>query len=315
MCTWTWAMPRRSFVRIVQPYSGTILHLSPTRHARRNAHCRTRRTSSFQSKTEARAVAPAHSVIIAGAGIGGLSAALALAQHGFGVAIVARSAARDFEDRGAALIAADGLWSTLRENLGHSHEPRFARHSAWRAVAPADAVAPELRVPAINLWLGSRAHLVHYPVRGGRLINIVAIIRDEWREAGWSASGEREEILARFASSVWSAPARAIVAAPRDWQKWALFDRAPPAYWGKGAVTLLGDAAHPMLPYLAHGAAMAIEDAAILANELARTPDQAASAMRRYEAARQRRTARAQGAARRNGMIYHMGGAEAFLRG
>src|SRR2546429_5415646 len=96
-----------------------------------------------------------------------------------GVAIVARSPARDFEDRGAALIAADGLWSTLRRNLGHSREPRFARHSAWRAVAPADAVAPELRVPAINLWLGSRAHLVHYPVRGGRLVNIVAIIRDE----------------------------------------------------------------------------------------------------------------------------------------
>ncbi len=231
-----------------------------------------------------------------------------------GVAIVARSAARDFEDRGAALIAADGLWSTLRRNLGHSREPRFARHSAWRAVAPPDAVAPELRVPAINLWLGSGAHLVHYPVRGGRLINIVAIIRDEWREAGWSASGEREEILARFASSVWSAPARAIVAAPRDWQKWALFDCAPLASWGKGAVTLLGDAAHPMLPYLAQGAAMAIEDAVVLAQRLAEMRADPAAAMRRYEGQRRARTARAQRAARRNGDVYQLGGPAGALR-
>jgi len=231
-----------------------------------------------------------------------------------GVTISARSAGRDFEDRGAALIAADGLWSTLRRSLGHWREPRFARHSAWRAVAQAEAVAPELRVPAIHLWLGSGAHLVHYPVRGGRLINIVAIIRDDWRDVGWSASGERAEILARFASSVWSAPARAIVAAPRDWQKWALFDRAPLAYWGKGAVTLLGDAAHPMLPYLAQGAAMAIEDAVVLAQRLAEMRADPAGAMRRYEGQRRARTARAQRAARRNGEVYQLGGPAGFMR-
>ena len=169
-------------------------------------------------------------------------------------------------------------------------------------------------MPAINLWLGSRAHLVHYPVRGGRLINIVAIIRDEWREAGWSANGEREEILARFASSVWSAPARAIVAAPRDWQKWAIFDRAPLASWGKGAVTLLRDAAHPMLPYLAQGAAMAIEDAVVLAQRLAEMRADPAAAMRRYEGQRRVRTARAQRAARRNGDIYQLGGPGGTLR-
>src|SRR5262249_15904466 len=201
-----------------------------------------------------------------------------------GVTISARSARHHFEDGGVALIAADGLWSPLRRSLGYRREPRFARHSAWRAVAPAEALAPQLRVPAINLWLGSRAHLVHYPVRGGKLINIVAIIRDVWREAGWSASGERVDILARFANPVWSAPARAIGAAAGDWQKWALFDAAPLAYWGKGAVTLLGDAAHPMLPYLAQGAAMAIEDAVVLAQRLAEMRADPIGAMRRYEA-------------------------------
>src|SRR5262249_49956987 len=120
----------------------------------------------------------------------------------------------------------------------------------------------------INLWLGSRAHLVHYPVRGGKLINIVAIIRDVWREAGWSASGERVDILARFANPVWSAPARAIVAAPRDWQKGALFDAAPPAYWGRGAVTRWGEAANPVFPYPARGAARAMEEGVLWAQRL-----------------------------------------------
>src|SRR5262249_21918774 len=140
----------------------------------------------------------------------------------------------------------------------------FPRRTAWRALARADALMPELRAPAVNLWFGTRAHLVHYPVRGGSLINVVAIVRDDWREPGWSAPGERAEILARYHAPMWSAVPRALLAAPEHWQKWALYDRPPLARWGKGAVTLLGDAAHPMLPYLAQGAAMAIEDAAVL---------------------------------------------------
>ena len=115
-------------------------------------------------------------------------------------------------------------------------------------------------------------------------------------------------------AGVWPAPAREILGAPRQWQKWALYDRAPLAHWGKGPVTLLGDAAHPMLPYLAQGAAMAIEDAAVLAQRLSETPDNPAPAMRLYERQRQGRTARAQRAAQRNGTIYHMGGAAALLR-
>jgi 2-polyprenyl-6-methoxyphenol hydroxylase-like FAD-dependent oxidoreductase len=231
-----------------------------------------------------------------------------------GVTISARSPQGDIEHRGAALIGADGLWSSLRGNLGHRRAPRFAGHSAWRALAPAEAVAPELRAPAVNLWLGSAAHLVHYPVRGGSLVNVVAIMRDDWRETGWSAPAEHAEILARYSAAAWSATARALLAAPRHWQKWALYDRQPLAHWGTGAVTLLGDAAHPMLPYLAQGAAMAIEDAAVLAQRLAETRDNPAAAMRRYERQRRSRTARAQRAARRNGTIYQLAGPAASLR-
>jgi salicylate hydroxylase len=231
-----------------------------------------------------------------------------------GVTVFARSAQHRVEDRGIALIAADGLWSSLRRRLGHRREPRFARRTAWRALARADALMPELRAPAVNLWFGTRAHLVHYPVRSGSLINVVAIVRDDWREPGWSAPGDRAEILARYRTPMWSAVPRAILAAPEHWQKWALYDRPPLARWGKGAVTLLGDAAHPMLPYLAQGAAMAIEDAAVLAQRLADARDDPAGAMRRYERQRRERAARAQRAARRNGIVYQLGGPGAFLR-
>jgi salicylate hydroxylase len=236
------------------------------------------------------------------------------ALHRNGVTISVLASQRAAEERGAALVAADGLWSTLRTRLGDAGEARFARHTAWRALLPADAVIADLRAPVVNLWFGRNAHLVHYPIRGGSLINVVAIIRDDWREGGWNAPGDRDEILARYPAGRWPPPARAILGAAPKWHKWALYDRAPLAQWGTGAVTLLGDAAHPMLPYLAQGAAMAIEDAAVLAQRLGATPDDPAGAMRGYERARRARTARVQRDARRNGTAYHIGGAGALLR-
>jgi salicylate hydroxylase len=238
----------------------------------------------------------------------------AFATHDNGVITAASHGPQTVEARGMALVAADGLWSALRRRLGHQAEPHFADHTAWRTLVPADAAPAAFARPAVNLWLGRQGHLVHYPINGGRMINVVAILRDDWREPGWSAPASRAEVLDRFPAAMWHASARELLSAAEHWQKWALADCAPFGSWGKGPVTLLGDAAHPMLPYLAQGAAMAIEDAAVLGNCLARTPDDAAGALRAYERIRIPRTTRTQRAARRNSTAYHMGGVQAFLR-
>ena len=233
--------------------------------------------------------------------------------HDGGVAVAALQGSQAFEAQGVALIAADGLWSTLRQRLGHRAAPRAAGHTAWRTLVPADNAARDFAAPAVNLWLGHDAHMVHYPVKAGRMINVIAIVDDDWREPGWNMPGATREILGRFAPEHWHASARDLLAAAERWQKWALFDRAPLATWGDGPVTLIGDAAHPMLPYLAQGAAMAIEDAAVLAACLSSDSD-VPSALRRYEARRLPRTARVQRDARHNGTVYHMRGAAAVLR-
>jgi 2-polyprenyl-6-methoxyphenol hydroxylase-like FAD-dependent oxidoreductase len=147
---------------------------------------------------------------------------------------------------------------------------------------------------------------VHYPVKAGAMINIVAIAGDAQPSHGWSTAAAPDEVLARFSSESWARPARDLMALPERWLKWPLYDRPPRPQRGRGAVTLLGDAAHPMLPFLAQGAAMAIEDAAVLAGALAAVPDDAPAALRRYEQARAARTARVWRAARRNDTVYHL---------
>jgi 2-polyprenyl-6-methoxyphenol hydroxylase-like FAD-dependent oxidoreductase len=238
------------------------------------------------------------------------------ATHSNGITVAAHSQRETIEERALALIGADGLWSRLRGRLGHGAAPRFAGHTAWRALVPADAVVCELSIPTVNLWFGSGGHVVYYPVKGGRLINVVAIMRDDWHEPGWSAPGERDEILARFRARAWRGPPREILCAADRWLKWALFDAAPLPYWGRGPVTLLGDAAHPVLPYLAQGAAMAIEDAAQL-GRCAREENASgdlAGAMRLYEQRRLARTALTQRESRRNGAIYQRSGVAGFMR-
>ena len=211
--------------------------------------------------------------------------------HANGVTAQARSGGRVLDERGVALIGADGVWSTLSARIQGGRPPRFRHRTAWRTLVPANAVPEEFRAPLVHLWLGHDAHLVHYPVKGGRLINIVGIVRDEWKEIGWSAAGNRAEILRHFARFAWAEKARALIAIPEQWLKWALYDRKEPFAGGRGPVTLIGDAAHPMLPFLAQGAGMAIEDAAVLADMLGKYLDDPADALRAYEGARWHRTA------------------------
>jgi salicylate hydroxylase len=215
---------------------------------------------------------------------------------------------------GALLIGADGLWSRLRTLLGDATAPRFAGRSAFRAIVPAAELPAPDREPVINVWMGPRGHVVHYPIRSGAAVNIVAVCGARWQSTAWSTGAERDEVLEHFPAAVWAPAVRALLAVPERWQKWALYDRAPLLSWGRGPITLLGDAAHPMLPFLAQGAAMAIEDAAVLARELARLPDSPGAALRHYEAARRPRTRRVQRAARRNDLPYHLRQPAAFVR-
>lgn len=236
------------------------------------------------------------------------------AGHVKGITVLARGASHTLDERGIALIGADGIWSTVAARLPGQREPRFANRTAWRALVPAERVPEEFRAPLVQLWLGLDAHLVHYPVKSGRLINIVGIVHDDFNKHGWSAAAHRDEILRHFARWSWSETARALVALPERWLKWALYHRRHPFRGGDGAVTLIGDAAHPMLPFLAQGAGMAIEDAAVLAHFLGHFRDDPADALRGYEGARRHRTDRAQAMSRKQGRIYGLSGPEALLR-
>lgn len=234
--------------------------------------------------------------------------------HGNGVTVQGRNGRQVVDERGVALIGADGIWSSVAAQLKRQNRPSFRHRTAWRALIPAANLSEEFRAPFVHLWLGQDAHLVHYPVKGGRLINVVAIVHDEWNETGWSAEGSREEILRHFARWTWADKARDLLAIPNQWLKWALYDRDTPFKGGVGPVTLIGDAAHPMLPFLAQGAGMAIEDAAVVAAMLGKYIDDPADALRAYEGARRHRTVRAQKASARQANIYGKSGPEALVR-
>lgn len=161
-----------------------------------------------------------------------------------------------------ALIGADGLWSRTRSLMGDTTPSVFTGYEAWRTLVQADAAPSFMRQPAVALWMGSGKHAVHYPVAGSRLINLVVVRRAAEPRKGWSSEGDKRE-LQSFSKDAAHPLVDLIQAAP-DWQVWSLNDRRPSAM-ATGKIVLIGDAAHPVLPFMAQGAALAIEDAAVLA--------------------------------------------------
>lgn len=201
------------------------------------------------------------------------------------------------------VVAADGLRSRLRGHLDPA-PLRSGQAAAWRALVPTDAVPESLRGPATGLWLGRGRHVVHYPVRDRQFLNVVAVVPEAVSDEGWGRLGEPAVLRNHLRGC--AGPLRDLLAVPDSWLVWSLADRAVARPLARGRVALIGDAAHPVLPYLAQGAALAIEDAAVLTRALADHPDPPA-ALAAFSNARTARVRRVQASARANGRTYHAG--------
>jgi salicylate hydroxylase len=213
---------------------------------------------------------------------------------------------------GVGLIGADGLWSAVRQRI----EPKAALHftgaTASRALVARDALPASIAAPIVGLWLGPNAHLVHYPVRAGSQINVVAVTAGGAAQPGWSAAADPDALHGAFAS--WCNESKSLLNHGERWRSWSLYRMPPLTRWTAGCVALLGDAAHPVMPYLAQGAALAIEDAAALAESIAGTPGELPTAFLRYQSLRQARAARVQRTSARLGRLYHLRGPARLVR-
>jgi salicylate hydroxylase len=207
---------------------------------------------------------------------------------------------------GAALVGADGIWSFVRSRIVGDGPPRQAGHIAYRAVLNTEEVPLHLRSNSMTLWAGPRNHLVHYPLRGHRLYNLVAAFESDRHTEGWNTTGDAVELRERFASVV--DDVKTMLGKIETWRMWVLADRDPISQWSSGPVTLLGDAAHPMLQYLGQGAGMAIEDALVLAEEVEAAGLDYERAFASYQQRRYLRTGRAQITSRLYGEFFHATG-------
>jgi salicylate hydroxylase len=204
---------------------------------------------------------------------------------------------------GRALVGADGLWSSVRQAVCPSMWPQFVGATATRTVIPASQ-AGRLAAPVVGLWLTPGVHVVHYPVRAGADIAVVVIAREDWQARDWEVEADKAALLARLGD--FHASLTEVLARVPQWRKWALYRLPPLPRWSAGLVTLMGDAAHPMLPYLAQGGVLALEDALVLSDCLDAHASDDASAFRDFEARRRARAQRVQALSLRQGRIYHL---------
>lgn len=202
------------------------------------------------------------------------------------------------------IVGADGIHSTVRRSLFGDEPPRFTGNMCWRAVVPFDKPPFDYVSPDSSFWLGPNGHVVTYYVSGGAAVNIVAVLETkDWVQESWNVQSSRDELLAGYKG--WHENLQKLFSRADNVFKWGLFDRDPMPAWTKGRLTLLGDAAHPMLPFLSQGAAMAIEDGFVLAGALSDTAN-VEDALHRYEGLRRPRTSRVQLESRERGRTYHL---------
>lgn len=207
---------------------------------------------------------------------------------------------------GDVLIGADGIKSTIREKMLGPDKPVFTGNVAWRAVVPIEKLGRNKPNPTACVWMGRKRHGVTYLLRNGNLANFVGVVeRGDWRQEGWAVRGNQEDLQSDFQN--WHPTIAQIInsAAPGQLFRWALFDRAPLKTWIDGCAALLGDAAHPMLPFLAQGAAMAVEDSWILARELSRKERSVPKSLAAYQNFRRARTSKVQAGSRANMKTFH----------
>lgn len=211
------------------------------------------------------------------------------------------------------LVGADGIHSAVRRALFGDMPARFTGNMCWRGLVATDDLPAGLVPPTASNWLGPHGHVVHYYLRGGAIVNFVAVREtDQWSEESWTSPSSKAELMSAFAG--WHPRLLALFERSGDLFKWGLFDRDPLPAWSRDRVTLLGDAAHPMLPFLAQGAAQAMEDAYALAAWLELRADDPLQALRGYESERRERTARIQLGARARGRSTHLASPLARLR-
>lgn len=202
------------------------------------------------------------------------------------------------------LIGADGVRSTVAAAMGVRDAPVFTGQVAWRAIVPAEAVPDDLVASNATVWVGPGRHLVTYRVRSGALINVVAVEEcEDWRDESWTQPGDAMQMWAAFEG--WHQDVTDLLASVEQTHLWALYTRPPLPRWQDGRAVLIGDAAHPTLPFMAQGAAMALEDSLLLARLVGGTPD-LRSALTRFEALRKPRATRLQAKAARNAGLFHL---------